>query len=151
MLVGTVVDRSLSRETGPSLAVTRAPGVTYGCLNKVTAVPPAALLWVGLEVAAGRIPVLVDTGAQFFCLRTDVVKYLHMRGQPSNFSECTLPCMLADGSRTKISDSVTLHVRLLNFSWDHDFKILKEGLFPSIVGMDFCRRLKDSRATFCDV
>jgi hypothetical protein len=39
MLVGTVVDRSLSRETGPSPAVTRPPGVTYGCLNKVTVVP----------------------------------------------------------------------------------------------------------------
>jgi len=87
-----------------------------GAFSKVTAVPPAPLLWVDLEVAVGRIPVLVDTGAQFSCLRTDVVEYLHMRGQASKFSECTLLCMLAVGTRTKISDSVTLHVRLLNFS-----------------------------------
>jgi hypothetical protein len=44
--------------------------------------------------------------------------------------------MLADGTRTKISDSVTLHVRLFKFSWDHEFKIQKEGPFPGIVGMD---------------
>ena len=108
-----------------------------GAFSKVTAVPPAPLLWVDLEVAVGRIPVLVDTGSQFSCLRTHVVEYLHMRSQPSKFSECTLPYMLADGTRTKISDLVTLHVRLLNFSWDHEFKILKEGPFQGIVGMDF--------------
>jgi hypothetical protein len=31
-------------------------------------------------------------------------------------------------------------VKLLSFSWDHEFKILKEGPFPAILGVDFLTR-----------
>jgi hypothetical protein len=30
-----------------------------------------------------------------------------------------------------------LSVKLLSFSWKHSFKILEEGLFPGILGLDF--------------
>ena len=33
-----------------------------------------------------------------------------------------------------------LHVRLLSFTWSHEFKVLKEGPFPAILGQDFLRR-----------
>jgi hypothetical protein len=35
---------------------------------------------------------------------------------------------------------VKLHVKLLSFSWDHEFKILSEGPFPVILGLDFMNR-----------
>jgi len=37
---------------------------------------------------------------------------------------------------------VKLHVRLLSFSLDHEFKILKDGPFSAIVGMDFLQRTR---------
>jgi transposase InsO family protein len=33
-------------------------------------------------------------------------------------------------------------VKLLSFSWDHQFKVLKEGPFPAILGLDFWDRAK---------
>jgi hypothetical protein len=35
---------------------------------------------------------------------------------------------------------VKLHIRLLSFSWDHDFTILKDGPFSAILGMDFLQK-----------
>jgi hypothetical protein len=35
---------------------------------------------------------------------------------------------------------VKLRVKLLSFSWEHEFKILKGGPFPVILGLDFLRR-----------
>jgi hypothetical protein len=41
-----------------------------------------------------------------------------------------------DGTRCEITDTIKLHVRFLS-SWDYDFKILKGGIFPAILGLDF--------------
>jgi len=61
--------------------------------------------------------------------------------------------MLADGSKAQVKDAVRLHVRLLSFSWDHEFKILNDGPFPAILGMDFLRRTQMrvdvSSRTYC--
>jgi hypothetical protein len=49
---------------------------------------------------------------------------------------------LADGWRCEVTDAVKLHVKLLSFSWDHEFKILKEGIFPAIFGLDFLEKTR---------
>ena len=46
-------------------------------------------------------------------------------------------CLLADGHRCEITDAIKLHVKVLSFSWDHEFKMLKGGLFPVILGLNF--------------
>ena len=35
-----------------------------------------------------------------------------------------------------------LHVKLLGFSWDQEFKVLDGGPFPVILGLDFMRRTR---------
>jgi hypothetical protein len=101
------------------------------------ATPPATLFWIELSLRTEKIPALVDTGAQFLCLLSDVVAYLYTRSERYTFCSCAFPCLLADGTKTQVNDAVKLHVRLLSFSWDHEFKILKDGPFSAIVGMDF--------------
>jgi len=88
---------------------------TASALRKVAATPPASLLWVGLNLKIGKIPALVDTGAQFSCVRSDVIDYLYHRGERCTFFPCTLSCLLADGSKAQGIDAVRLHVRLLSF------------------------------------
>jgi len=61
------------RSTGP-----RA-GILSG-LRKVTAVPRDAPLWVALEIKVDRVPALIDTGAQFSCIRSDVAQFLYRMG-----------------------------------------------------------------------
>jgi hypothetical protein len=41
------------------------------------------------------------------------------------------------GALCEVTDAINLHVKLLSFSWDHEFKVLKGGLFPAILGLDF--------------
>ena len=110
---------------------------TVSVLREVAATPPATLLWVGLNLKIRKIPALVDTGAQFSCVRSEVIDYLYHRGERCTFAPCTMSCFLADGSKAQVSDAVRLHVRLLSFSWDHNFKVLNGGPFPTILGIDF--------------
>jgi hypothetical protein len=56
------------------------------------------------------------------------------------FRACSILCSLADGQRCNVTDAVDLHVRLLAFTWDHEFKMLKGGPFPMILGLDFLDR-----------
>ena len=79
----------------------------------------------------------MDTGAQFSCIRSDVIEYLYLRGERCVFSPCSVTCLLADGRKGQVSNAVRLHVGLLSFSWDQEFKILDEGPFPAILGLDF--------------
>ena len=37
-----------------------------------------------------------------------------------------------------------VHVKLLGFSWDQEFKVLDGGPFPVILGLDFMRRTRMS-------
>jgi hypothetical protein len=88
-----------------------------------------------LQLKVGKVPALVDTGALFSCVCSDVVEYLYLTGEPCVFTPCSVMCLLADGWRGKVTNMVKLHVRLLSFSWDHEFKILNEGPFPAILGL----------------
>lgn len=53
-----------------------------------------------------------------------------------------MTCLFADGQRSEVRDAVELHVKLISFSWDHKFKVLKGGPFPAILGLDFLDRNK---------
>jgi hypothetical protein len=54
-------------------------------------------------------------------------QFLYWREKSSVFTSCTVTCLLADGQRCEIIDVVKLHVKLLSFSWDYKFKVLREG------------------------
>ena len=111
------------------------------------------LLWVELGVNAGFLPALIDTGAQFSCIRGDVVSKLRGKGKSCRLIPCDVMCLMADGQTSHIDRAVVVRVRLLSFSWRHDFKILDGGPFPAILGLDFLRktqmRLDLSNAKFC--
>ena len=93
-----------------------------------------------LKLKVGEVSALVDTGAQFSCIRSDVLEYLYLRGEPCVFFPCSVTCLLADGKKGQVSNAVRLHVGLLSFSWYHEFKVLNEGPFPAILGLDFLQR-----------
>ena len=97
--IGQVPQRSVAPRAG-----------TVSALRKVAATPPAPLLLVGLNLKIGKIPALVDTGAQFSCVRSDVIDYVYRRGERCTFFPCTLSCLLADSSKAQVSDAVRLHV-----------------------------------------
>ena len=59
-------------------------------LKKVAASPMDPLLWVVFEMKTGRVPALVDKGAQFSCIRADVAEFLFLMGEPSKFSNVRL-------------------------------------------------------------
>ena len=113
---------------------------TLGALKKVAALPHDTLLWVSLNFKLGKVPALVDTGAQFSCIRADVIEYLYLRGERCVLSTCALTCLLANGSKGQVSNVATMHVGLLGYTWNHEFKVLNEGPFPIILGLDFLRR-----------
>ena len=109
-------------------------------LKKVAAAPLDPLLWVALEFRVGRIPALVDTGAQFSCVRADVAEFLYLMNEPCSFTACSVTCALADGQRCHVTNAVKLRAKLLSFSWCHEFKVLNGGPFPAILGIDFLSR-----------
>ena len=107
------------------------------CENKITAVPQTVPLRVMLELRVEKIPAPVDTGTQFSCVRSDVTEFLYLAEEPCSFLSSSVVCLLSDGRRCEINNAVKLHVKLLSLSWDHEFKILQEGAFPAILGLDF--------------
>jgi hypothetical protein len=50
-----------------------------------------------VEFRTGKVPALVDTGAQFSGIRPDVVEFLRRNGEPCITSSCAVTCELADG------------------------------------------------------
>jgi len=94
-----------------------------------------------LSVKERKIPAIVDIGAQFSCVRSDVIEYLYLTGQPCSFLPCHVSCIPADGTLGQISNAVKLNAGLLSFSWDREFKVLNEGPFAAILGLDFFRVL----------
>jgi hypothetical protein len=68
------------------------------------------------EFQFGIIPTLVDTGAQFSCIREDVVEHFRRKGYPHEFSSCRMMCITADGIRSTVTEAVKLRVKLLSFS-----------------------------------
>jgi hypothetical protein len=85
----------------------------------------------------GEIPAVIDTGTQFSCVRADVAEYLYLCGESCVFTPCAVTCILADGKKGQVSNAAKLHVGLLSFNWDQEFKVLNEGPFPVILGLDF--------------
>ena len=100
------------------------------------------LPWVMLSLKVGNVSALTDTGAQFSCVRLDVAEFLSRTGEPCKFLPCSVLCSLADGSRCEVTDAVKFGVKLLKFTWNHEFKLLLGGPFPVILGMDFLCRSK---------
>jgi len=107
--------------------------------RKIVGVPADSASWVMLQLKEGKVPALVDTGAQFSCVRSDLAEFLYLTGEPCVFSLCSVSCILADGTRCEVANAVQLHVKLLDFSWDHEFRVLRGGVFPVILGLDFLR------------
>jgi hypothetical protein len=68
------------------------------------------------------------------------VEYLYLRAEPCVFTSCSVTCVLVDGKKVHVSNAAKLHVGLLSFTWDHEFKVLNEGPFPVILGLDFLNR-----------
>jgi hypothetical protein len=97
-------------------------------------------LWMMAEFQVGKISTLVDTVAQFSCIREDVVEHFRRKGYPHKVSSCRMMCIMADGNRSTVTEAVKLRVKLLSFSWEHEFKIFKGRPFPVILGLDFLRR-----------
>jgi hypothetical protein len=108
-------------------------------MKRVAAEPMDPLLWVALEFRTGKVPALVDTGAQFSCIRGDVAEFLHLMGEPTKFMQCSVSCVLADGQRCQVTNAMNTRVKLLSFTWRHEFKVLNGGPFPVILGIDFLR------------
>jgi len=63
-------------------------------------------------------------------MRSDVAEFLYLTGEPYVFSLCSVCCVLADSSRGEVTNAVRLHVKLLDFAWDHEFKVLNGGPSP---------------------
>jgi hypothetical protein len=57
-------------------------------------------------------------------------------------SLCDLSCILANGSIFRVKETVSLHVKLSGFSWDHNFKVLNVAPFPLILGLNFISRTR---------
>ena len=122
-------------------AVTRPPGRNLECFsqNRCCTSEYFIVVRLGFESGKGPLP-LVDRGAHFSCIRSDVIEYLYLRGENCVFLTCSLKCLLADVRKSRVNGAVKLHVRLLSFSWDYEFKVQNECPFPAILGLDFLKR-----------
>jgi hypothetical protein len=92
---------------------------------------------VKLDFKLTQIPCLVDTVAQFSCIRKDVVQSLIDCSLKMKKSQCRLTYHLANGLSCEIREMVQLHFMSWTFSWTYQFKILQEGPFAIIFGIDF--------------
>ena len=81
--------------------------------RKVIANVARTLLWVELSLKERKIPAIIDMGAQFSCVRSDVVEYLALTGEPHSLRSCQVNCLLTDGTTTPVSKVVKLHVGLM--------------------------------------
>ena len=74
-----------------------------------------------------KVAALVDTGARFTCIRVELAEFARSMGHRVDSS----PVLLLVPWRTVgnvVTETVKLHVKLLSFWWDHEFKVLK-GVF----------------------
>ena len=97
-------------------------------------------LWIVWKLKSGSILALVDTGAQFSCIRIEVAEYLRRVGESCVFEPFLVGCILADGTRCAVTNSVRLQVKVFYFTWKYGFKLLKVGTFPIILVLDFLQR-----------
>ena len=85
---------------------------------------------------------MVDTGAQFSCIRRDVMQALVDIDVKAKKGSCQLSYRLANGMRCDVKQTVQLHFLLGNFSWNFHFNILEGGPFPIMLGLDFLSHSK---------
>jgi hypothetical protein len=52
--------------------------------------PKNTLLRVPLKLKLGEVPAMIDTAAQFSCVRFDVAEFLYLLGEMCVFSPCSL-------------------------------------------------------------
>jgi len=97
---------------------------------------------VKLNFNLGKVLSLVDTGAQFSCIRRDVMQTLADLGVKVKKASCQLSCHLANGLRCEVKEMAQLHFLLVKLSWNFQFKILEGGPFPIILGLDFLSHSK---------
>jgi len=130
LTTGSVGKRAVARRSGGSRV-----NVLAG-LKRVSGGLRDFPLWVDLRLKVGTVHALIDTGAQFSCFRVDVTVFVHLMGEPCHFKSCSMVCSLANGQRCDVTDAVKLRVKVMSFSWDHEFKIMK-GPFHAILRLDF--------------
>jgi len=103
--------KSPSSGNGQSPGGRQSPGPRYvSGLRKETEVLRDTSLWLILELKTGKVPALVDTGAQLSCIRSDVAEFLYLREKTCAFSSCSLSCLLADGKQCEVTDAQKLQV-----------------------------------------
>jgi len=108
--------------------------------GKVAALPADAPLCVMVGLKRGKIPALLDTGAQSSCIRSDIAEFLRLAAETRVFKPCSINYVLANGTQYKVEKILKLVVKILGFSWDHHFHVLEGGSFPAILGLDFMGR-----------
>jgi hypothetical protein len=99
-------------------------------------------LWVGLQLQIGKVSALIYTRAQFSCIQEDEAEFDKLMGEPCFFKECSVVCSLADGRKCVVANTVNMHVKLLSFSWNQEFKILHGRPVSVILGLDFLQHTK---------
>jgi hypothetical protein len=115
-----------------------------GGVRKVQEMSRETPFWTIVRVSVGEVPALIDTGAQFLCVRKDVIEFLREKGETCKVTSCAVTCELADESRNKVTEMLKLRIKLLSFIWDYEFKVLNESPFPVILGLDFMRHAEMS-------
>jgi hypothetical protein len=59
-----------------------------------------------MRLGIGEVSALIDTGAQFSCIRVDVAERAMGMGEPCSFKACWVVCSLADGRRCTVTKAV---------------------------------------------
>jgi hypothetical protein len=130
-VVGGIVEGSLYVQKDPQCHLL----LIKGPLN-----PHHKLMKSLLELKTGKVLALMDTGAQFSCMQAYVAEFLFLMGEPCTFTQCSVNCVLANGQPCQVTNAMKMRVKLLSFTWRHEFKVLNGGPFPIILGIDFLRQ-----------
>jgi hypothetical protein len=85
----------------------------------------------------GSVLSLVDTGAQFSCIRRDVLKELIDKGLKVRTNTCQLSCHVVDGSKCEITEAGMIRCSVGSRTYNFHFKVLEEGPYKVILGLDF--------------
>ena len=106
-------------------------------VQRVTGMGSKTLPLVMLSLKVGNDPALIDTEALFSCVKLDVAEFLSRTGEPWKFLPCSVLCSLAYGSQREVTDAVKFFVKLLKFTWNHEFKELRRGSLSRYFGHGF--------------
>jgi len=106
-------------------------------LPKVTAATSIVSLWVMLEFKTGNVPAFVDTGAQFSCVRSDVIEFIYMREKPCTFSSFSVSCFQTDGQRSELTDAVKINIKFPSFIMGSRIQNSERVSISTYVGIGF--------------